>query len=43
MKLHIDEDEEKELVIVSYCKFLLECAEVGYPKTVEEVRVVNSQ
>ena len=23
MKLHIDEDEEKELVIVSYCKFLL--------------------
>ena len=32
MKLHIDEGEEKELVIVSYCKFLLGCAEVGYPK-----------
>ena len=35
---YLDEDEEKELV-----KFLLECAEVGYPKTVEEVRVANSQ
>ena len=35
---YLDEDEEKELV-----KFLLECAEVGYPKTVEEVRVANGQ
>ena len=36
---YLDEDEEKELV-----KFLyLECAEVGYPKTVEEVRVANDQ
>ena len=26
---YLDKDEEKELV-----KFLLECAEVGYPKTV---------
>ena len=35
---YLDEDEEKELV-----KFLLECAEVGCPKTVEEVRVANGQ
>ena len=32
---YLDEDEEKELV-----DFLLGCAEVGYPKTVKEVRVV---
>ena len=32
---YLDEDEEKELVK------LLEYAEVGYPKTVEEVRVAN--
>ena len=35
---YLDEDEEKELV-----KFLLKCADVGYPKTVEEVRVANDQ
>ena len=40
---YIHDDEEKELVIVSYCKFLMGCAEVGCPKTVEEVRVANSQ
>ena len=32
---YLDEDEEKELV-----DFLLGCAEVGYPKTVKEVRVI---
>ena len=32
---YLDEDEEKELV-----EFLLGCAEVGYPKTVKEVRVI---
>ena len=36
---YLDENEEKELLV----KFLLECAEVGYPKTVEEVRVANGQ
>ena len=35
---YLDEDEEKELV-----KLLLECAEVCYPKTVEEVRVANGE
>ena len=33
--LYLDEDEEKELV-----EFLLGCAEVSYPKTVKEVRVI---
>lgn len=32
---YLDEREEKELV-----EFLLGCAEVGYPKTVKEVRVI---
>ena len=32
---YLDEEEEKELV-----EFLLGCAEVGYPKTVKEVRVI---
>ena len=35
---YLDEGEEKVLA-----KFLLECTEVGYPKTVEEVRVANGQ
>ena len=30
-----EEEEEKELV-----EFLLGCAEVGYPKTVKEVRII---
>ena len=32
---YMDEEEEKELV-----EFLFGCAEVGYPKTVKEVRVI---
>ena len=32
---YLDEEEERELV-----KFLLGCAEVGYPKTVKEVRAM---
>ena len=32
---YLDEEEEKELV-----EFLLGCAEVGYPKTVKEVRII---
>ena len=32
---YLDEEEERELV-----EFLLGCAEVGYPKTVKEVRVM---
>ena len=32
---YLHEEEEKELV-----EFLLGCAEVGYPKTVKEVRVI---
>jgi len=32
---YLDEEEEKELV-----DFLLGCAEVGYPKTVKEVRII---
>ena len=35
---YLDEEEERELV-----EFLLACAEVGYPKTVKEVRVNSCQ